>query len=190
MTFVLIAAVVTLQQHYNTSHIFWDQRPSPHYQCCLQVSETASWRKLRCCYSFNMLQNWVGGRVWFISAKWSIPEFPETFPGIDLASIIHVRHCRCLVFSLLIFCVVASLFNKPSSIRYLFVNIFNLFLKTLFVWIIINFTKLSSEQFFKKHPWHRMILVEIFTWFDSSIVKQLELIYAVRWIFCNSWTEW
>ena len=47
---------------YNTSHKFWDQSPSPHYQCCLQVSETVSWHKLRCCYSANILQHWVGGR--------------------------------------------------------------------------------------------------------------------------------
>ena len=46
----------------NTSHKFWDQSPSPHYQCCLQVSETVSWYKLRCFYSSNMLQHWVGGR--------------------------------------------------------------------------------------------------------------------------------
>ena len=31
----------------NTSHKFWEQSPSPHYQCCLQVSETVSWHKLR-----------------------------------------------------------------------------------------------------------------------------------------------
>ena len=30
---------------------------------------------------------------WFISAKWTIPEFPEIFPGIDLVSIIYVRYC-------------------------------------------------------------------------------------------------
>ena len=46
----------------NTSHKFWDQSPFPHYQCCLQVSETGSWHKLRCCYSSNMLQHWVGRR--------------------------------------------------------------------------------------------------------------------------------
>ena len=47
---------------YNTSHKFWDQSPSPHYQCCLQVSETVSWHKFRCRYSANILQHWVGGR--------------------------------------------------------------------------------------------------------------------------------
>ena len=46
----------------NTSHKFWDQSPSPHYQCCLQVSETVSWHKLRCRYSAIILQHWVGGR--------------------------------------------------------------------------------------------------------------------------------
>ena len=47
---------------YNTSHKFWDQSPSPHYQCRLQVSEAVSWHKLWCCYSANILQHWVGGR--------------------------------------------------------------------------------------------------------------------------------
>ena len=46
----------------NASHIFWVQFPCPHCQCCFQVSETVSWHKLRCYYSFNMLQNWVRGR--------------------------------------------------------------------------------------------------------------------------------
>ena len=36
----------------------------------------------------------VGGRVWFISAKWTIPEFHEIFTGIDLDLIIYVRYCR------------------------------------------------------------------------------------------------
>ena len=31
-------------------------------QCCLQVSETIFWHKLRCCYSVNMLHYWVGER--------------------------------------------------------------------------------------------------------------------------------
>ena len=30
--------------------------------------------------------------TWFISAKLTIPEFPEIFPGIDLVSIIYVRY--------------------------------------------------------------------------------------------------
>ena len=54
---------------YKTSHKLWDQSPYPHYQCCLQVSETVSWRKLSCCYSANMLQHWVGGRVLIYSRK-------------------------------------------------------------------------------------------------------------------------
>ena len=51
----------------NTSHKFWDQSPSPHYQCCLQVSETVSWHQFRCCYSANILQHWVGrkGLIYF-----------------------------------------------------------------------------------------------------------------------------
>ena len=46
----------------NTLHKFLDQSSSPHYQCCFQVSETVSWQKLRCRYSANILQHWVGGR--------------------------------------------------------------------------------------------------------------------------------
>ena len=45
----------------NTSHKFWDQSPSPHYQFCLQVCDTVSWHKLQSCYSPNMLQHWVAG---------------------------------------------------------------------------------------------------------------------------------
>ena len=47
---------------YNTSQKFWDQSSFPHYQCCLQVSETVSWHKRRRCYSSNMLQHWGGGK--------------------------------------------------------------------------------------------------------------------------------
>ena len=46
---------------YNTSHKFWDQSPFPHYQSCLQVSETVPWHKVQCCYSVNILQHLVGG---------------------------------------------------------------------------------------------------------------------------------
>ena len=46
----------------NTSHKFWDISPSPHYQCCLQISETVSWHKLRRCYFSSMLQHWAGER--------------------------------------------------------------------------------------------------------------------------------
>ena len=41
-TFAQINALV-YESNYNTSHKFWDQSPSPHYQCCLQVSGTVSW---------------------------------------------------------------------------------------------------------------------------------------------------
>ena len=57
-------------------HINSETNPPPPDHCCLQVSETVSWHKLRCCYSTNMLQHWVGGRGMIISAKWTIPEFP------------------------------------------------------------------------------------------------------------------
>ena len=62
-----------------------------------------SWHNLWCCYSSNMLQNWVrgggggewgGGSTWLISVKWSIPEFPEVFAQINLVSITYIRYCR------------------------------------------------------------------------------------------------
>ena len=58
---------------YNTSHKFWGQSPFPHYQCCLQLSETVSWHKLCCCYSANLLQHWVGGRglIYFSKVDYS-----------------------------------------------------------------------------------------------------------------------
>ena len=77
---------------------FWDQSPSLHFQYCLQVSETVSWHKFQCCYSANILQHWIGGGAWFISAKYTIPEFPEIFPGIKLVLIIYVKYCRLPVF--------------------------------------------------------------------------------------------
>ena len=36
--------------------------PLPVINVVLQVSETVSWHKLRCCYSANILQHWVLGR--------------------------------------------------------------------------------------------------------------------------------
>ena len=60
-----------------------------------QVSETVSWYKLRYFCSSNMLQHWEGGEgARFISAKWTIPELQEIFPGIYLDSIIYVRYCH------------------------------------------------------------------------------------------------
>ena len=47
---------------HNTSHKFWDQPPSPHYQCCLQVFGTVFCCKLWRCFSSNILQHWVGWR--------------------------------------------------------------------------------------------------------------------------------
>lgn len=60
---------------------------------CLQVSETVPCRKLRCCYSLNVLQDWTGGGTWFISSKWIISEFLYIFPATDLVSIIRVGYC-------------------------------------------------------------------------------------------------
>ena len=61
----------------NTSLNFWDQSPSPHYQCCLQVSGRLSWR-----------------RDWFISKQWDILEFQGIFSWIDLVLIIYVKYCK------------------------------------------------------------------------------------------------
>ena len=60
----------------NTSNKFWDQAPSPHYKCCLQVSEAGSCHKLQCCYSSSMLQHWAGGRGLICFCKVDHLEFP------------------------------------------------------------------------------------------------------------------
>ena len=44
---------------------------------------------------------------------------------------------------------------------------------------------LAPRALKKKQLWHCMISREIFTWFDLSIVRQSELIYAMLWIFHN-----
>ena len=57
------------------------------------------WRKLRFCYSCNMLQHWVGGRdlIYF----WKVGHFfPKSGLGIDLVSIIYVRYCGLLKITL------------------------------------------------------------------------------------------
>ena len=80
---------------YNTWHKFWDQSPSLHYQCSLQVSETESWHKLRCCYSSNMLQHWVGerGLIYFCKVDHSriSINFFRNWLGL---TIIYVRYCH------------------------------------------------------------------------------------------------
>ena len=86
-------ALVILEEILAIPHINSETNPLLQHQCCLQVSETVSWYKLRRCYSANIIQHWVGGGDWFISAKWTIPEFSEIFPGIELVSIIYVRFC-------------------------------------------------------------------------------------------------
>ena len=80
----------------NTSHKFWDQSPSPHYQCFLQVSETVSWHKLRCCYSTNILQHWVGGRglIYFCKVDYSriSRNFSRNWVGLNnLCEILQIR---------------------------------------------------------------------------------------------------
>ena len=105
---------------YNTSHKFWDQSTCPHYQCCLQVSETVSWYKFWCCYSANILQHWAGGgRTWFISITWNIPEFPEIFPRIESVSIIYVRYCRWDLSSENLFWLIRSATGKYQERFYM-----------------------------------------------------------------------
>ena len=79
---------------YNISHKFWDQSPSPHYQCCLQVYETVSLHKLWCCYSANMLQHWVGGRGLIYFCKMDYSRISINFSRNDLVSIIYMRYYR------------------------------------------------------------------------------------------------
>ena len=72
---------------YNTSHKFWAQSPFPHYQSCLQVSETVSWDKLWYSYSANILQHWVGGRglIYFCKVDHSriSRNFSRTWVGLN-----------------------------------------------------------------------------------------------------------
>ena len=72
---------------YNTSHKFWDQSPSLHYQCCLQVSETVSLHKLWCCYSTNILRHWVAGRgliyFWKVDNSRIFRNFPRNWLGLN-----------------------------------------------------------------------------------------------------------
>ena len=76
----------------NTSHKFWDQSPSPHYQCCLQISETVSWHKLRCCYPANILQHWVGGRSLIYFCKVEHSRISRNFSSnwVDLNNLIGI----------------------------------------------------------------------------------------------------
>ena len=51
---------------------------------------------LLCQYTATLSREVGGG---FISAKWTILEFLEIFPGIDLVSIIYVRHCSFIWYN-------------------------------------------------------------------------------------------
>ena len=76
-------------------HINSETNPHPlHYQCCLQVFETVSWKKLRCCHSSNMLQHWVGemGLIYFCKVDHS--RISINCSGIDFVSITYVRYCH------------------------------------------------------------------------------------------------
>ena len=84
---LLLFSCACIKLIYNTSHKLWDQPPSPHDQCCLQISEIASWHKLQSCYSPNMLQHWVGGRglIYFCKEDHSriFKKFPRNWPGLN-----------------------------------------------------------------------------------------------------------
>ena len=70
-------------------HINSETNPLPCYRCCLQVSETVSWHKLRVlllCQYAATLSN--------ISVKWTSPEFPKNFLGIDLPA--GLNNCEIL----------------------------------------------------------------------------------------------
>ena len=114
-----IFVTFTYSSTYNISHKVWDQSSSPHCQCCLQVSETVSWHKLRSCYSPNMLQHWVGGRGLIYFCKLDHSRIFINFPGIDLVSIIYVRYCRKLKTDLLQIKVFSKYHFKTDTL-YLF----------------------------------------------------------------------
>ena len=72
----------------NTSHISWDQSPSPviNVACrCLRQFLDTSFGVVTLPIICNIE---LGEGTWFISAMWTIPELQEIFPGIDLVSII------------------------------------------------------------------------------------------------------
>ena len=82
-----------LETYYNTSHKFWDQSPSPYYQCCLQVSETVSCHKFWYRYTANILQHWVGGRgliyFWKVDHSRIFINFSRNWLGLnDLCEIL------------------------------------------------------------------------------------------------------
>ena len=50
--------------------------------------------EIQCCYSANMLQHWVVGKGLIYFCKVDHSRISSIFFGIDLVSIIYVRHCR------------------------------------------------------------------------------------------------
>ena len=66
---------------------------------------------------------------------------------------------------------------------------FSIVLAIVFV-MTVNYdvsVNLVPRAILKKQTRQGMFLREIFSWFDSSIVKQSKLIYEVMWIFHNGW---
>ena len=84
---------------YNISHKFWDQSPSPHYQCCFHVFKTASWHKTRSCFSSNIAAHWKSRNSEACAKKQSqihannINNGGEGGRRIGLRN--YVRYCRC-----------------------------------------------------------------------------------------------
>ena len=65
----------------NSSHKFWEQFSSPHYQCCLQISEIISWLLLLFQYATTLSR---GNEVWFlILQNWSFQSFHKFFQELD-----------------------------------------------------------------------------------------------------------
>ena len=90
--------------------------PSPYYQCCLQVSETFSWHKLRCCCSANILQHWVGGRGLIYFCKVDQSKIPRNFSR-NLVSLNNL--CEILqVFTLFIVQVFTFSIFYPTAGKY------------------------------------------------------------------------
>ena len=68
---------------------------------------------------------------------------------------------------------------------------FSIVLAIVFV-MTVNYdvsVNLVPRAILKKQTRQGMLLREIFSWFDSSILKQSKLIYEVMWIFHNGWFE-
>ena len=77
----------------NTLHKFWDQSSSPIINVACKhprevLGTSFSGVTLPICYNIEQEEG-----AWFLSAKWTIPQFPYIFPRIDVVSIIYVWYC-------------------------------------------------------------------------------------------------